>query len=88
MSAIYKQILLEGEKEDFTDLLSYGVIYQVGFSKDLPVVVFFPYYCPDDTQTTSRIWLYVVHLLDKITNLPYILIYVSNGVNYEQNQYV
>lgn len=87
MSEEYNNQLIVGEKEDFTDLLSYGVLYQVGYSKDMPVVVFFPYFCPDDADTTKRIWLYVVHLLDKITNIPYVFIYISNGVNYDQNPY-
>lgn len=84
----YNNLLDLSNEIDFTDILPYGVIYQSGYYKNMPIIVYFPFFCPNNVDITKKIYLYIINLMDSITNQLYILIYIRKHKNYDKNEYI
>lgn len=54
----------------------------------MPIVVFFPYFIPDNDNDFDKIYNYFLQIMDKVTKNKYIFIYINCYIDIFSCRYI
>lgn len=94
----YEELIKKANSLNLNDAELFGAFYEAGIIKiitifigiynDMPIVVFFPYFIPDNDNDFDKIYNFFLQIMDKVTQNKYIFIYINCYIDIFSCRYI